>query len=95
LRNTLIGLTNDYEKAVETVVAVDNSEFIDYHARRLVEMAGHIIMSYLLLLDTTRDSMFTRSAKNYVSFARAKVKAHAEFINASELSDLESHKIED
>ncbi len=92
LRSTLIELTADYEKAVETVVAEDNNEFIDYHARRLVEMAGHIIMSYLLLIDTTRDAMFMRSAKNYVSFARAKVKANAEFISASEVSDLEFHK---
>ncbi len=92
LRSTLIELTADYEKAVETVVGEDNNEFIDYHARRLVEMAGHIIMSYLLLIDTTRDAMFLRSAKNYVSFARAKVKANAEFIRASEVSDLEFHK---
>lgn len=94
LRNTLIELTSDYEKAVETVVSEDNTEFIDYHARRLVEMAGHIIMSYLLLIDTTRDDMFMRSAQNYVRYARAKVKAHAEFISASELSDLESHRFD-
>ncbi len=94
LKRSLIILTDDYERAVKKVTSSDDSEFIDFHARRLVEMAGHIIMSYLLLLDSNRDESFLRSAKNYITYAKAQVKAHAEYIRVSELSDLGTYKYE-
>ncbi len=94
LKRSLIILTDEFEQAVKKVVATDDNEFIDFHARRLVEMAGHIIMSYLLLLDSNRDEMFLRSAKNYITYAKAQVKAHAEQIRVSELSDIGSYKFE-
>ncbi len=94
LKRSLIILTEEYEQAVKKVVSTDETEFVDFHARRLVEMAGHIIMSYLLLLDTNRDESFLRSAKNYINFAKAQVKAHSEFIRVSDLSDLGTYKFE-
>jgi len=94
MKRTLIILTADYEEAVKKVTTTNDNEFIDFHARRLVEMAGHIIMSYLLLLDTNRDDSFLKSAQNYLKFAKGQVKAHSEFIRASELSDLSNYKIE-
>jgi hypothetical protein len=94
LRRTLIILTDDYEQAVKKVVGMEDNEFIDFHARRLVEMAGHIIMGYLLLLDTNREASFLKSAKNYISFAKGQVKAHAELVRSSELSDLGMYKYE-
>jgi len=94
MKRTLIILTADYEEAVKKVVATNDNEFIDFHARRLVEMAGHIIMSYLLLLDTNRDDSFLKSAQNYLKFAKGQVKANAEFIRASELADLSNYKLE-
>ncbi|WP_321287365.1 acyl-CoA dehydrogenase family protein [uncultured Sunxiuqinia sp.] len=94
LRRTLIILTDEYEQAVNKVVGTDDNEFIDFHARRLVEMGGHIIMSYLLVLDANRDAMFAKSAKNYIRMAKAQVRANAEFIRTSDLSDLGSYKYE-
>ncbi|HPF52840.1 MAG TPA: Acyl-CoA dehydrogenase C-terminal domain-containing protein, partial [Draconibacterium sp.] len=94
MKRSLIILTDDYENAVKKVVSADDNEFIDFHARRLVEMAGHIIMSYLLLLDTNRDERFLKSAQNYLNFAKGQVKAHAEFIRSSELADLGNYKFE-
>ena len=70
MKRSLIILTDDYEQAVKKVTAADDNEFIDFHARRLVEMAGHIVMSYLLLLDTNRDERFLKSAQNYLTFAK-------------------------
>jgi hypothetical protein len=93
-RRTLIILTDDYEQAVKKVVSKEDNEFIDFHARRLVEMAGHIIMSYLLLLDTNRDNSFLKSTKNYINYAKAQVRANAEFVRSSELSDLGMYKYE-
>ena len=94
LKRSLIILTDDYERAVKKVTSSDDNEFVDFHARRLVEMAGHIIMSYLLLLDSNRDESFLKSAKNYITFAKAQVKANAEYIRVSELSDLGTYKFE-
>ena len=94
LKRSLIILTDDFEQAVKKVVSTDDNEFIDFHARRLVEMAGHIIMSYLLLLDANREESFLRSAKNYINFAKSQVKASAEYIRVSELSDLGEYKFE-
>ncbi|WP_159523691.1 acyl-CoA dehydrogenase family protein [Sunxiuqinia indica] len=94
LRRTLIILTDEYEQAVNKVVGTDDNEFIDFHARRLVEMGGHIIMSYLLVLDANRDAIFAKSAKNYIRMAKAQVRANAEFIRTSDLSDLGSYKYE-
>ena len=94
LKRSLIILTDEYEQAVKKVTSIDDNEFVDFHARRLVEMAGHIIMSYLLLNDSNRNESFLRSTQNYINFAKAQVKAHAEFIRISELSDLGSYKFE-
>jgi folate-binding Fe-S cluster repair protein YgfZ len=57
-------------------------------------MAGHIIMSYLLLIDANREESFLRSAKNYITFAKSQVKASAEYIRVSELSDIGNYKFE-
>lgn len=94
LKRSLIILTDDFEQAVKKVTSADDNEFLDFHARRLVEMSGHIIMSYLLLLDANREESFLRSAKNYINFAKSQVKASAEYIRVSELSDLGEYKFE-
>jgi alkylation response protein AidB-like acyl-CoA dehydrogenase len=94
MRRTLIILTDDYEQAVTKVVNSNDNEFIDFHARRLVEMAGHIIMSYLLVTDSNRDAAYTSSARNFIRMAKSVVKGHAEFIKSSVVEDLASYKIE-
>jgi len=80
LRDILVGLTAQYTKAVETVTATKDTAYLDFMARRLVEMAGVIVMSYLLLQDATRNEAFTRSAEVYVKLAQAEVAKHADFI---------------
>ena len=87
-RRTLIGMTEEYEKAVKAVMDVKDNEYTDFHARRLVEMAGHIIMSYLLLLDTERDDKFRTSLEIYIRMARAENRSRAEFIFNSSIDDL-------
>ena len=93
-KRTLIILTEEYEQAVNKVVAANDTEFLDFHARRLVEMAGDIIMSYLLVLDANREPMFAKSAKNFIRLSKAQIKGHAEFIRTSDLSDLGAYKYE-
>ena len=80
LKDRLVKLTARYEEAVKNVTDNKGTEYVDFHARRLVEMVGHIIMSYLLLGDTTRNESFLVSAKNYVTYAASDVARHHEFI---------------
>lgn len=81
LREQLMALTEKYAAAVEKVTSTKDSEYLDFMARRLVEMAGNIIMSYLLLLDATRNNEFDASARVYCNMAKAEVAKHAEFID--------------
>ena len=91
-RRILISLTQDYEEAVDKVVAAGDDEFIELHARRMVEMAGYIIMSYLLVMDANRDISHLRSAQVFNKMAKGEVKARAEFIRASSVEDIGLYK---
>ena len=85
-------MAQDFEEAAEKVIAVGDSEYIDFHARRLVEMAGYIIMSYLLVLDANRDMEYFRTAQVFNKMAKGEVKARGEFIRASSLEDIGNYK---
>lgn len=80
VKSTLVFMTQQYANAVEAVTGTKNKEFEDFMARRLVEMAGHIIMGYLLLEDTQRNAAFRRSCHVYVRYGQAEVAKHADFI---------------
>jgi 3-(methylthio)propanoyl-CoA dehydrogenase len=80
LRETLKGLADTYEASVSEVLEYKNSEYIDYQARRMVEMAGYIIMGHLLISDASRDSMFRVSAEIFVQFAEGEVAKQAGLI---------------
>lgn len=93
LKAKLVAMTNAYEKAVAAVEEVrENMEYKDFVARRLVEMAGHIIMGYLLLGDATRNDSFTKSANVYVNYAEAEVVKHATFLENFKVEGLEMYK---
>ena len=81
LQERLVAMTELYADAVQKVTSLKNAEYTDFQARRMVEMAGHIIMGYLLLGDATRCADFTRSANVYVRFGEAEVNRHYKFIN--------------
>lgn len=84
-----------YEKAVAVVSAVkDNQAYGDFMARRLVEMAGDTIMTYLLITDASRyeSESMAKSALVYCNLAEAEVAKHAEFIGAFNPADMDSYK---
>lgn len=80
LREQLKGMTEQLETATQTIGEVGNTEYTDFHARRLVEMAGYTIIGYLLLLDAQRAPRFMKSAEIFIKYGQAKVCAHASFI---------------
>ncbi len=92
MRDELVKLTGIYEAAVEKVTSAKNSDYLDFMARRLVEMAGNIIMSYLLILDASRNGSFDASAHVYFNMARAEVAKHADFINHFATDSLDMYK---
>lgn len=92
LKERLVKMTALYEEALKTVVDNKNTEYTDFHARRLVEMAGYIIMGYLLLGDTTRNEKFLKSANVYVNFGEAEVEKHHKFIMSFKPDGLENYR---
>lgn len=82
VKEMLAGLEVKYQAAIAKVAEGNDPAFTDFMARRLMEMAGNIIMTYLLITDATRynSESMTKSAIVYGNIARAEVEKHAEFI---------------
>ncbi len=88
LRETLKGLADTYEATVAEVLEYKNNDYIDFQARRLVEMAGYIIMSHLLISDASRDVMFRISAEIFTEYTVGEVAKHAAIIAGSKPEDM-------
>ncbi len=93
LRTILAELTHDYDQVVELVKDKKDNEYLDFHARRLVEMAGNIIMGHLLVLDANRDEEYHDSAKVFIKLIYAENKQKSMYIEQSEVKDLGQYKI--
>ena len=74
----------DYETARQTVSAMNSDEKLDLHARRLVEMAAYIIMTYLLLFDTIRckdeSCSLSESVHHFLRYGKAINAGHLAYI---------------
>ena len=82
LKDHLDAMAIRYEEAAATVSEHSSQEFTDLIARRLVEMAGYIIMGYLLLQDATANAgIFATSANVFVRWAEAEVDKHVGYIS--------------
>ncbi len=77
---------------ISAVAATKDQPYIDFMARRLVEMAGNIVMSYLLLLDAQRNDAFVKSAVVYNNMAHALVVQHCDFIDSFRADELDLYK---
>ncbi len=93
LKSILVELTDRFEAVVGKVMELKNNELIDFHSRRLVEMAGNIIMGYLLLQDSHRNEEFHKSAEIFIRMASTENKAREEYIRNFEEKDLGNYKI--
>ena len=93
LLKTQIKMREDYAAAVEAVVSKGDGEYLDFHARRLVEMAGHIILGYLLMIQGGSDEDYRRSAEIYVKAGYAKNRERYEYIMNLSTEDLDAFKM--
>jgi hypothetical protein len=92
LRRRLLRMTHEYEVVVEEVRSLEDDEYLDFHARRLVEMAGNIVMGHLLVLDALRNSKFKYIAELFIKKAMGANKQCVNYIGQSELRDLGTYK---
>ncbi len=95
IKDMLIGLTNQYADAVAAVDACKEPGYIDFMARRLVEMAGNIIMTYLLLSDAQRNPSFRTSLNVFAKFTQSDVAKHIDFISKFSADQLGNYIIKD
>lgn len=71
LKKSLQLMTQQYKETVDKVNTEKDSEIVEFHSRRLVEMAGNIILGYLLLLDSQRNPEFLKSARIFIENAKS------------------------
>lgn len=75
-------MTESLTACIEKVKSFNSDAALDFNARRLVEIAGHIVMSHLMLLDASRNSeMFKKSALFYLQYAFSEVAKHKMYID--------------
>ncbi|PLX24015.1 MAG: acyl-CoA dehydrogenase, partial [Salinivirgaceae bacterium] len=89
IKRRLQEMTAEYENCVSIVEEIndkaEDNDYIDIHARRMVEMAGNIIMTWLLLIDTMRDESYAKNMKIFLKIAYAENAERAAFIKNFEL----------
>jgi 3-(methylthio)propanoyl-CoA dehydrogenase len=92
LKRNLMEMTVLFEESAKLVQDANNAELLDFQARRLVEMAGFIVMGYLLINDTMRSDDYMDSAKVMVKIGRSSVEERAFFIRNFMVDDLAAYK---
>jgi hypothetical protein len=70
----------------------EDLEFVDFHARRLVEIAANIIMGHLLVLDAQRDVKYKYFAELFIKKSMAANQEKVSYISDSEIKDLGTYR---
>ena len=74
-------MNDKFEAIVNKVKETNDQEYLDFVARRLMEIAAVNIMSQLLLQDATANKeMFAQSLLVYLNYVEAEVDKHCQFI---------------
>ena len=87
----LVELRKVYEQVVERVETIDKETtgYKEFHSRRLVEIAGYIIMSHIMLRQAAEcEAEYLNPTKIFVKYATKKITEAASYINASEAEDV-------
>ena len=87
-------LTAKFAEMIARVEAGDKElcGFKDFHARRLVETAGHIIITYLLARQAGESEEYVNSAKVFCKLAEGKISEAYTYVMNSTLEDVELFK---
>ena len=88
----LVELRKVYEQVVARVESIDKEAtgYKEFHSRRLVEIAGYIIISHIMLRQAAEcEADYLNPTKIFVKYAAKKINEAASYINASDASDVE------
>lgn len=88
LHNTLKCMREQFEKALTVVHAAASTEVLDFHARRLVEMAGYTIMGHLLLNQASHTDEYHISAIAFIKEGEAKCAQYLSYISSFDKDEL-------
>ena len=90
----LSALRGTFERAADKVESLDKQTpgFKDFHARRLVEIAGYIIMTHILARQAAECEEYLRPAGIFCKYASAKIAEAAAYIEESTVADVETFK---
>ena len=83
-----------FEEMVARVETLEKerSGYKDFHARRLVETAGHIIITYLLARQAGESAEYIDSARIYCKLAESKVAEAYNYLMHSDVEDVDLFK---
>lgn len=98
---TLVAMREQYEAAVKVVHEASakegsDADLLDFHARRLVEMGGYIIMGHLLLQQASHPEVgeeYRISAIAFIKEGQAKCNAHLSYIKEFDPDSLGNFKM--
>ncbi|MBQ3634537.1 MAG: acyl-CoA dehydrogenase family protein [Bacteroidales bacterium] len=94
LKARVVKMADKLEEVVAKVTEPKNQEYLDFMARRLVEMSAHTIMCHLLLRGASEaKELFETSAKVYVRYAEAEVEKHYSYIKSFEIESLADYRV--
>jgi hypothetical protein len=85
-------MTDQFEKTIEKVTSAESAELYDFHARRLVEMAGNTLIGYLLLFDANRSDKYKKSAEIFIRLGKTENTQKVSFINSFDVKELGNYK---
>lgn len=92
LLKMLIRMTEQFQKAVKKVKDAEDDEYWDFHSRRLVEMAGDIVIGYLLLNDANQKAEYDKAAHLFIAKARSANIEHYSYINTIGIREMGNFK---
>lgn len=93
MRQELIKMRERYESILEKAKELGTaSEAFDFVSRRLVEMAGYLIMTNLLVNDAARNDIFTRSARIMTALSKSEIEKATVYIDNFNPDILEDYK---
>lgn len=92
LKNTLIDMTHRFETIGNFLKEKNNAEMYDFNARRLVEIAGNIIIGYLLVLDADKCDKYENSARIFIQMANAENQEKENYIKNFTENDLAAYQ---
>lgn len=81
------------EKSITYIKQKDDSEYQEYHSRRLVEIATKVIIGYLMLRDASKSDRKKEVAKLFIEYAYPEIKSKSDMITTENSSLLKNHTI--